>query len=183
MVRPKAEIAELHANVRCEHHTDLWLRSSALLGLQMQIDEVRLPGMRRSLHPRSRVFRCLLILALLAWAAFAFDAVAHPLAVADGMGSMAGMAMGHTTSSHCNGMTPSHASTLGASTPAPSHPAGTGHGCCAFGHCLCATFCSGIAGVSGFDVTWEPPHDPALVPAYIAPTSVRAAPPLRPPIV
>lgn len=147
--------------------------------LWIQIDEVRLPVMQRLLRPRSRSFRCLLMLALLAWTAFALDAMAHPLAMVGGMGHAAGMVMGQATPSHCEGMPLPDAAT---STPAPAYPIGSGHGCCAFGHCLCAAFCSGIAGVPRLDMTWVPPHAPGLVPIDAPPALARSVPPLRPPI-
>ena len=137
--------------------------------------------MRRSLHPHSRTFRSLLILALLAWTAFAFEAMAHPLVMSEQMGNMASTTAGQAMSPQCKGMTSTH-SAHAASTPAPSHPAEGGHGCCAFGHCDCASFCSSIAGVPSLAMTWPPPHDPALVPVHARVLPATSAPRLRPPI-
>jgi len=135
-----------------------------------------------SLHPRSRVFRYLLALALLAWTAFAFEAMAHPLVMSGQMGNMASRTTGQAMSPHCKGMPSTHTASA-ASTPAPSHPDEGGHGCCAFGHCDCASFCSSIAGVPSLAMTWPPLHDPALSPVDAGAPPVVFAPRLRPPIV
>jgi hypothetical protein len=115
-----------------------------------------LPPMRWWFRPRSRCFRVVLGMALLAWTAFAFDAFAHPLmmgaapaahasATAAGMSApsegMPAMAMPHT----------SHATV-------PVQPIGNGHGCCQNAHCYCASFCSGIAGAPGMTATVAPPQ-------------------------
>jgi len=134
-----------------------------------------------SLHPRSRVFRYLLALALLAWTAFAFEAMAHPLVMSGQMGNMASRT-GQAMSPHCKDMPSTHTASA-ASTPAPSHPDEGGHGCCAFGHCDCASFCSSIAGVPSLAMTWPPLHDPALSPVDAGAPPVVFAPRLRPPIV
>jgi hypothetical protein len=137
--------------------------------------------MRRSLHPRSRVFRSLLALALLAWTALAFNAFAQPLAMTEsGATTQMAMAMGGAPATHCDGMTTGHASPN--AHPAPPHPVGNGHGCCQNGHCYCASFCNGIVGVPYIDMAWAPPHAPVLVPVHVAPALAQTAPPLRPPI-
>lgn len=142
--------------------------------------ETKLSVMRRSLHPRSRVFRSLLALALLAWTALAFNAFAQPLAMLDsGAATQPAMTMGGTVGTHCDGMM-GHASP--SSHPASSHPAGNGHGCCQNGHCYCASFCNGIVGVPYRDMAWAPPHASVLVPVHVAPALAQSAPPLRPPI-
>jgi hypothetical protein len=138
-------------------------------------------GMRRLLRPRSRVFRSLLTLALLAWTALAFNAFAQPLAMFDGSNAQAAMAMSGSASAHCSGMPMEHASPN--AHPAPSHPAGNGHGCCQHGSCYCASFCNGIVGVPYLDMAWAPLHAPVLVSVHVAPALTQAAPPLRPPIV
>lgn len=141
--------------------------------------ETMLFVMRRSLHPRCRTFRSLLTLALLAWTAFAFEAMAHPLVMSGQMG--ASTTAGQAMSPQCKGMTSTH-SVHAASIPASSHPDGYGHGCCAFGHCDCASFCSSIAGVPSLVMTWPSPHDPALSPVDSGAPPVVFAPRLRPPI-
>jgi hypothetical protein len=143
--------------------------------------EAILSVMRRSLHPRSRTFRSLLILALLAWTAFAFEAMAHPLVMSGQMANMASMTAGQAMSPQCKGMTSTHSAHV-ASTPAPSHPDEGGHGCCAFGHCDCASFCSSIAGIPSLAMTWPPPHDPVLSPVDAGALPVVFASRLRPPI-
>lgn len=136
--------------------------------------------MRHPLHPRSRAFRSLLVLALLAWTALAFNAFAQPLAMFDGSTAQAAMAMSGSASAHCSGMPMEHASSN--AHPAPLHPAGNGHGCCQHGSCYCASFCNGIVGVPCNDMAWVSPHAPVLVPVHNAPALTSAAPPLRPPI-
>lgn len=135
----------------------------------------RLIGMHHLLRPRSRLFRSLSILALLAWTAFAFDAFAHPLVMAGGSAGMASMATGDSAS-QCDGMPNA------AHHPAPSNPAGSGHGCCQNGGCYCASLCSGIAGVPYLGTALQPVHDPAVSLIHSDPTPVHSAPPLRPPI-
>lgn len=118
---------------------------------------------------------------LLAWVSLSFDAFAHPLAMAQ-VGAKTSMTMAKTASSHCDDMAMmTHASHT--AHPAPLHPSGIGHGCCANGGCYCASLCSGIADVPCLDVTWQPVHDPVLRFDHSEPTLVHAAPPLRPPIV
>lgn len=137
--------------------------------------------MRRSLHPRSRVFRSLLVLALLAWTALAFNAFAQPLAMLDGGNVQSAMTVSGSASAHCNGTPMEHASPN--AHPAPSHPAGNGHGCCQHGSCYCASLCTSIVDVPYLDMAWAPLHAPVLVPVDVAPALAQAAPPLRPPIV
>lgn len=150
--------------------------------LQAESGEAILLVMRRSLQPRSRVFRCLLMLALIAWTAFAFEAMAHPLVMNGQMENMANPTTGQATSPHCKGMASAHFAP-GASTPAPSHPGEAGHGCCAFGHCDCASFCSSVAGVPSLVMTWPPLHDPLLGPVHVGVLPATFGPRLRPPIV
>jgi hypothetical protein len=120
------------------------------------------------------------VLALLAWTALAFNAFAQPLGMIDsGAATQMAMAMGGAAGTHCDGMA-GQASTN--SHPAPSHPAGNGHGCCQNGHCYCASLCNGIVGVPFLDMTWVPLHAPVLVPVHVAPALTSTAPPLRPPI-
>lgn len=137
--------------------------------------------MRHSLQPRSRTFRSLLILALLAWTAFAFEAMAHPIIMSGQMANMASTTTGQAMSPHCKAMTPTQ-SVPAASIPAPSHPDDGGNGCCTFGHCDCASFCSSIAGVPSLAMMWPPLHDPALSPVHAGVPPVVFAPRLRPPI-
>lgn len=131
--------------------------------------------MRHLLRSRSRLFRSLSILALLAWTTFAFDAFAHPLIMSGGSAGMASMPTGNSAS-QCDGMP--HA----AHHPAPSHPAGNGHGCCHNGGCYCASLCSGIAGVAYLGAPLQPVHDAVVSLNHSDPTPVHSAPPLRPPI-
>lgn len=144
--------------------------------------ESMLSVVRRSLHPRSRIFRSLLVLALLAWTSLGFNAFAQPLAMIDsGAATQAAMAMGGAGGTHCYGMTTGPASPD--SHPAPSHPAGNGHGCCQHGSCYCASLCNSIVGVPYLDTAFAPLHAPVLVPVHIAPALTSTAPPFRPPIV
>ncbi len=138
--------------------------------------------MRRSLHPRSRLFRSLLTLALLAWTALAFNALAQPLVMINsGAATQSAMAMGGTAGTHCDGMPMEHVSPR--VHPAPSHPAGLGHGCCQHGSCYCASLCNGIVDVPYLDTAFAPLHAPVLVPVHVAPARVQAAPLLPPPII
>jgi hypothetical protein len=166
--------------------------------------------MRRWLHRHSRISLSLLILALLAWTALPFDALAHSFAVTGRTGDHSAMvmAMDATAGAHCDGMSmasaplapdavhpatsnpasshpvSSHpASSHSATTqPAPAHPAHNGHGCCTGHGCYCASSFGGIAGVPHPALTWEPPHGSVLTPVQVAPAVTHAAPPLRPPI-
>jgi len=137
-------------------------------------------GMRHLPKPRSRLFRSLSILALLAWTMFAFDAFAHPLAMSSGSVAAISTAMAKAAS-HCDGML-----MLGSSQnlhhPTPSQPAGNGHGCCHNGGCYCASLCSGVASVPYLGVALQPVHDPALSLIRSEPVPVQSAPLLRPPI-
>lgn len=138
-------------------------------------------GMRHLLKPRSRLFRSLSILALLAWTMFAFDAFAHPLAMADASASMASMTTGNAAP-HCDGM-PAVGMPHAAHHPVPSQPAGSGHGCCHNGGCYCASLCSGIVEVPYPGVVLQHVRDPAVSLIHSDPVPVHSAPPLRPPIV
>ena len=135
----------------------------------------------------------LLILAFLAWTALPFDALAHSLAMTDGMGAHSPRAMDATAGSHCDGMsmasaphTPDafHPASFhpASSHPAPAHSAHNGHGCCTGHGCYCASLFSGIAGVPYLGLAWVPTHGLVLIPAQVAPALTHAAPPLRPPI-
>ena len=138
--------------------------------------------MRQSLHPRSRLFRSLLALALLAWTGLAFGAFARPVTmdmVAMNM-AMSKIAPASSMASHCDGMAMSNGSH--ASHPAPSHSPGQGHGCCSNGGCYCASLCTGIASVPSLVMTWPPARDPALRPVHPQLALAISAPPLRPPI-
>lgn len=136
--------------------------------------------MRHSLHLRSRIFRSLLALALLAWTALAFNAFAQPLAMTESDAAATHMAMGGKAGTHCDGMAGQASPNF---HPALSHPTGNGHGCCQNSHCYCASFCNGIVGVPYIDMAWVPPHATVLVPVHVAPALAQNAPPLRPPIV
>jgi len=137
--------------------------------------------MCRLLRPRSRIFRCLLMLAVVAWTAFAFEALAHPLIMGGQAGNMASSTPDQAMPPHCKGMTSTQTASA-TSPPAPSHPAEGGNGCCAFGHCDCASLCSGIVEVPSLAMTWPPTHDPALAPVHAAVLLAPVAPQLRPPI-
>jgi hypothetical protein len=137
--------------------------------------------MRRWLRPRSRLFRTVLVMAVLAWTALTLNAFAQPLAMLDGSNGHAAMALGGSASAHCNGMPMAHAAPN--SHPARSHPPGNGHGCCQHDGCYCISLCNGIAGVPCLDMVWVPLRAPVLVPVHVAPALTQAAPPLRPPIV
>lgn len=136
--------------------------------------------MRHLLSPRSRLFRSLSILALLAWTAFAFDAFAHPLVMS---GSATGVASMSTSNAalHCEGL-PASSAPHTAHRPAPTHAAGNGHGCCHNGGCYCASLCSGVVGISCLGVALQPAHDPAITLLYSDLVPAPSAPPLRPPI-
>jgi hypothetical protein len=134
--------------------------------------------MHHLLKPRSRLFRSLSILALLAWTAFAFDAFAHPLVMSGGSAGMASMTTGNAAS-HCDGM-PASGMPHATHHPAPSQPAG--HGCCHNGGCYCASVCSGIVGVPYLGVALQPVHDLAVSLMHSDPVPTHSAPPLRPPI-
>ena len=137
--------------------------------------------MRRILRPRSTTFRIVLAMALLAWTAFACEAIAHPFVMGGQMQDMAANVSGQAMPPHCKGMPSPHAASV-ASTPAPHHPVPVGHGCCAFGHCDCASPCSSVMGVPLLALTWPPLRDPALVPIRAGVLLATATPHLRPPI-
>ena len=137
-------------------------------------------SMRHAFRPRSRVFRSLLALALLAWTALAFNAFAQPFGMLESDATQTAMAAGTAAGAHCNGMAMGHASH--GSHAAPSYPTGDGHGCCRNGHCYCASLCNGIAGVPWLDMAWASPHAPMPLPVPVASALAQTAPPLRPPI-
>jgi hypothetical protein len=139
-----------------------------------------LATMRPPLRRRSRLFRTVLILALLGWTAFAFDAFAHPLAMSSGSVAAISTAMAKAAS-HCDGM-PMLGASQNSHHPAPSQPAGNGHGCCHNGGCYCASLCSGIANVPYLSIALQPARDPALSLIHSDPVPVHSAPPMRPPI-
>lgn len=143
--------------------------------------ETMLVGMRHSLHPSSRLFRGLLVLALLAWTTLAFDAFAHPIAMSGGSAAQGPITTGKAAK--CAGTSMMHMSSQNSHHPAPSHPAGNGHGCCQNGNCYCASLCSGIADVPILGVRLQPAHDPVISFIHSEPVLTHSAPPLRPPIV
>ncbi|HET7560796.1 MAG TPA: hypothetical protein VFJ87_00265 [Rhodanobacteraceae bacterium] len=136
--------------------------------------------MRHPLHPRSRSFRAVLGMALLAWTMLASGALAGPLHKVDATGMTAVVQAAQPAAVHCDAMTTTHRSHT--SHPVPMHPAGNGHGCCHNGVCHCASSCSGIAGVPAMFMTWQPVHDRAPALPHAEPVRVHTAPPLRPPI-
>ena len=137
-------------------------------------------NMHHWLRPRSRLFRSLSILALLAWTAFAFDAFAHPLVMSGGSMTAASTATAKAAS-HCEGM-PMMGTPQSLHHPAPSQPAGNGHGCCHNGGCYCASLCTGIVGVPYLGLEMQPIHGTVISLIYSQPVRALSAPPLRPPI-
>lgn len=136
--------------------------------------------MRRSRHLRSRLP---LLLALLAWTALSFEAIAHPLAMAGEAAAKAPMAMGTSAASHCDGMSMANAThARHASHPGPSHPTPDNQGCCAGHSCFCSSLLSGMAVVSSLGLIWQPTHGSVQLPVRLPLALTRAAPPLRPPI-
>jgi hypothetical protein len=136
--------------------------------------------MRHLPRPRSTIFRIVLAMALLAWAAFAFDASVRPLAAPANLAGPVSMATGNAAP-HCEGhalLSVPHAS----HHSAPSGKAGHGHGCCPSGGCYCASLCGGITGVPYLGVALQPMHDPALSRIHSESVLAHPAPPLRPPI-
>lgn len=133
--------------------------------------------MRHSLRPRSHLFRSLLVLALLAWMALAFDAFAHPIVMSGGSAAQGSMTAGKAAT--CDDMSMMHMP-QNSHHSAPSNP--PGHGCCQNGNCYCASLCSGIADVPILGVTSQPAHDPVLPFIHSEPVLAHSAPPLRPPI-
>lgn len=134
--------------------------------------------MRWWFRPRSRCFRVVLGMALVAWTAFALDTFAHPVMMSAAPTSHASTAMA--------GMSSPHAGTLTMSTPNTSHdPAPTqpdGHGCCQNGHCHCASFCSGVAGAPSIAASLAPLNGPMFLLSGGGPVPARFALLLRPPI-
>lgn len=135
--------------------------------------------MHHLLRPRSRLFRSLSILALLAWTAFAFDAFAHPLVMSGDPASMISMTTSNAAA-HCDG-TPASGMPRATHHPVSSQSAGNGHGCCHNG-CWCASLCSGIVDVPYLGVVLQPTHDSAVSLIHSDPVPVHSAPLLRPPI-
>lgn len=138
-----------------------------------------LAGMRRVFSPHSCVFRVVLSMALLAWAAFGVEAVAHPLSMLDGAMGHTQMTVGHVS---CDDMPMPHATADASPHSATTHPPGSGQGCCQPGACWCAFSCGGIVSVPCLDLKLQPAY--AFVLAVVQPQLVRSrsAPPLRPPI-
>ena len=133
--------------------------------------------MRQPFRPRSRSFRAVLGVALLAWAMLASGALAGPRRMFDAMGVNATI---QATTVHCDGM----AMVPGPQTsiPAPMPPAGNGHACCPDGGCHCASSCTGIVGVPYPGLELPPIRGTVLSLAYSQPMRAPSAPPLRPPI-
>ncbi|HET7268198.1 MAG TPA: hypothetical protein VFJ15_08825 [Oleiagrimonas sp.] len=116
---------------------------------------------------------------MLAWAALAVDAVAHPL-------MMSGMSHGSASMATCDGdMACEHSMSTSLShgdhgqAPAQS-PADSSHhdgsGCC-------ASPCSVIAGVASFQLPWQSLQRTAFFAAPVEPLVVPSVPLYRPPIV
>lgn len=138
--------------------------------------------MRCPFHPRSRSFRAVLGMAMLAWAMLASGALAGPLRMFDAMGMNTAIqaAQPQSTKVHCDGMAMVPGSHT--SIPAPMPPAGNGHGCCPNGSCYCASLCTGIAGVPYLGLEMQPIHGTVFSLIYSEPVRALSAPPLRPPI-
>lgn len=128
-------------------------------------------------------------MALLAWTAFAFEAIAHPLMMDGSMHGMPASTAGHAMSPHCMDMMADHAAPAAV---APAHPVTkghdqkghdqNGHGCCGFGHCNCAASCGSVVAMPSLVMTWPPLRGPAFVPMRASLRLTAATPQLRPPI-
>lgn len=120
-----------------------------------------------------------MILGLLAWAAFAVEAVAHPVGMLAAAAAQASMATGKAS---CEGMAAMHTVAPASHHTAPSHSPANGQGCCEHGGCYCASLCSGIVGVPYLGLEMQPTHGTAFSLIYSQPVLAQSAPPLRPPI-
>lgn len=133
--------------------------------------------MRRWFRPRSRSFRVVLGIALLAWIMLASGAFAAPL---QGWNAMK-MAMTtptaplHTTTD-CDGMPMQQAATQ----QIPTAP--MGHGECCHGGCACMTACNAVLAVPRLTIAVSLPRFATPVFATVGPAQLPSAPPLRPPI-
>lgn len=149
--------------------------------------------MRRLLRPRSRLFRLLLAMALLAWmtltaGAFAASASMTAMQPVHTTSSQRGEHGVMTTSAPCAEM--AHAVAPAASMPhatVPDRPASIGHDgncpCCDGTGCACASLCGGMTAVARLAQAFDPMRI-ALPPLGVhAPAVAHAAPLLRPPIV
>lgn len=138
--------------------------------------------MHQLFHPRSRSFRAVLGVALLAWAMLASGALAGPLRIFNAMGVNATIqaAQAQATTVHCDGMAMVPGSRTSIPTPMP--PAGNGHACCPDGGCHCASSCTGIVGVPYLGLELPPIQSVVFSLIYFQAMRAPSAPPLRPPI-
>lgn len=135
--------------------------------------------MHRWLDPRSRRFRVVLSMALLAWAVLASGALMAMPHMTDtmGMATMMQMPASHAPTKNCDGMSMEH---IGSNHHASVMP--MGHGSCCHGGCHCPSSCTGVlVALYPLASAW-PLHTviSTFVPAE--PALTLSAPPLRPPI-
>jgi len=151
--------------------------------------------MRSLLRHRSRLFRAVLALALMAWMTLAAGAFAAPLPAPPMQHGLPGsatrtvvamtMAMSNL-GAHCAGTSRS-ASQRFASAKLTHVPATSGHDgscpCCNGTGCTCASMCGGMTAIAYATPVFDAAQAALPRPDTHAPAAAHFAPPLRPPIV
>jgi hypothetical protein len=127
--------------------------------------------MRHLPRPRSTIFRIVLAMSLLAWAALALGAPRMPVP----MGVAHAKTNAVDVSVHCAGMPQAHA-------PSHLHSVPVGQGDCCHDGCHCLSACSAVLLVAFAAVGTAPDSGQLRMRAAADVATVSAAPPLRPPI-
>lgn len=134
--------------------------------------------MRIWLRPRSRSFRAVFGLALLAWMALAAGALAAPLQMSMDMGMLAAMpaAAAQVATQPCDGMSMRAV----AARHAPVAP--SGHGDCCHDGCHCLSACNAAVTVPHLMMAVPLPHARMPFIGTVGLAQRPEMPPLRPPI-
>lgn len=134
--------------------------------------------MQRPFHPRSRGFRVVLAMALLAWAMLAWGATAMPMQMDGAIAAASAQpADPHASAAGCDGLQVAHTAPHRDPVPPPM-----GSGDCCHGGCHCLSACNAVLAVPRFVVAGPWSHAAFPVAAPADPVPVPGAPPLRPPI-
>lgn len=130
--------------------------------------------------PRSRYFRVVLAMALLAWTSLAFGASLGPMPMS--AASMTGSPVqttSHAASAQCDGTPIVHAASHHGHAPAMP----IGHGDCCQSGCHCLAACGAVMTVPGPFTAQQYAQAPLTVLESANPTLELITPPLRPPII
>lgn len=132
--------------------------------------------MRIWLRPRSRSFRAVFGLALLAWMSLAAGALAGPLQMSMDMLAAMPATAAQVATQPCDGMSMQ----AGAARPAPVAP--NGHGDCCHDECHCLSVCNTVLAVPHLMMAVPLPHARMPLVATVGLAQMPEMPPLRPPI-